>query len=42
MTPAAGWWTTRFLYIFEVWQLPLIILVVALIIFWLAYRRRQM
>ena len=37
----ASFWTTRFLGIFQVWQIPLIILLVALIIFFFKMRNRQ-
>ncbi|MHC4982348.1 MAG: hypothetical protein ACYTF6_04170 [Planctomycetota bacterium] len=37
----ASFWTAKWLWIFEVWQIPLIILLVALIIFWRRMRNRQ-
>lgn len=32
----------RFGELFSWWQLPLVLLVIALIVFWVMYRRRQM
>jgi len=37
----ASFWTQKWLWIFEVWQIPLILLLVALIIFWRKMRNRQ-
>jgi len=39
---AAAWYRAKWLYIFEVWQIPVILLLIALIIFWKAYRNKQM
>ena len=37
----ASFWTARWLYIFQVWQIPLILVLVALIVFWRKMRSRQ-
>jgi len=42
MSILAGFWTTPFLWIFQVWQIPLFLVVIALIIFWKIYRSKQM
>ena len=38
---AAAWYRTRFLWIFELWQIPLVILLVALILYWRHMRNKQ-
>jgi hypothetical protein len=38
---AVAWYRETIFKIFEVWQIPLIILLVALIIFWRKMRNRQ-
>jgi hypothetical protein len=37
----AAWWNAKFLWIFSVWQIPLVILLVALILFWRHMRNKQ-
>jgi len=38
---AASWYRTRFLWVLEVWQLPLILLLVGLILYWRHMRNKQ-
>ena len=42
MWTLASFWTTRFFGVFYVWQIPIIILLIVLIIFWRIYRSKQM
>ena len=38
---AAAWWNKEILWIFRVWQIPLFILLIALIFIYLHIRNRQ-
>ena len=42
MFTLAGFWTTPFFGIFQVWQIPLFLLMIALVVFWKIYRSKQM
>ena len=41
MLLSAAWWNKDFLWIFKVWQIPLFILLVALILFYRYLRKKQ-
>jgi hypothetical protein len=39
---AESFWSTQILGIFYVWQIPIVLALIALIIFWKIYRSKQM
>ena len=42
MLAVTEWYRQPFLGIFEVWQIPVILILIALIIVWKIYRNKQM